>query len=711
MRKIVLFIGMCLLLCGCVTRTKDSLLVPDVAEKESVEEEKTEEVIGTESAQVNKVYLEKDDYKKLVGSVSELVYMTNAVTFQELEQNPDSSMYIMDYAFGMYSVLPINAPVAISGDPNGILAPENSGVTCYTLPEEDVYWVFQNVFGLENMTISEFRKIEYFEQGLCSNFYVQDGLVYYCSEDESWVSWGEKLIAGMSMDNGDMYFKVKGYDMYQGEFDFYVLATLKELENGERFWRFKQAGKEPISIEAGGSEIVYFDQPFDDSFEDIYITFLWEEVRGNQSINYGNSQNGVINQSSVRFLPVYINDDDIPELLVSAYGSHADQAHLFTYVDGEVKELGLYGAYGGLDYLERGGKICSSYIGMGIESYAFYEFDGRETKEVATAVRHMSEDMENSEESYCHVNDVETTQKEVEKFLERENYSKYVTTVYDDYYDMDLLTIAAVLKKYDGVSDNTKLEWIKEGTSIPLPKKLEADSTLSDSSNNEDKNQSVKDLTSDEGLILAAMNYFEKTNGYSAPYAAIDRVNGDGVTIHLYGDNGENLSTYDWYEVNRYTGIGTNFFGDAINIFEYELDQNQLLPESERGADGPEEAIKNMYVGSFGDSVSQRARMDIVENSDGTYGVKVSWASSAWENSVWTMTAEFEYNENLGAWILVYSDCKNVDAYYADSGEVSETVIYENGSGMLYLDKNQSVLWQDEKYGQSKACAFVKVDM
>lgn len=709
MKKIILFTGMCLLLCGCVSRSQESLTPPDTVEV--IVEEESAGGTAPEIEQEKSVYLEMDDYKKLVGSISELVYMTNAVQIQELGQNPDSYMYIMDYVFGTYSLLPINEPEVISGDPDGKIAPVDSGVTCYTLPEEDVYWVFKNVFGLENMTLSDFRKIEYLEPGLCSNYYVQDGLVYYYSEDESWVSWGEKLIAGMVLDNGDIYFKVKGYDMYQGSFDFYVLTTLKELENGDRFWRFKQAGRDPISIEAGTSEIVYFDQPFDDSFEEAYITFLWDVVRGNQRISNEISPNGVLNQSSVRFLPVYINDDDIPEVLISDSGSHVDPVHLFTYVDGAVKGLGFYGGFGGLEYLEREGKFCSSYSGMGADCYVFYEFDGKDVKEFATAVQHMSEDMENSTDSYCYVNDVEATKKEVEEFLERENYPKYITTIYDDYYDMDLITIAAVLKKYDGISDNTKLEWIKDGMVIPLPKKAEVDPNLSVGSTNEGEKQSAKELTSDEGLILAAMNYYEKTNGYSAPRAAIDRVNGDVVTIHLYDDNGENISTYDWYEVNRYTGIGTNFFGDEINIFEYELDNGQVSKESASEKNVPDETVKNMYVGSFGDSVSQQARMDIVENKDGTFGVEVSWTSSAWENSTWTMTAELEYNEKLSAWVLAYSDCKNVDAFYADSGEMTETVIYENGSGILYLVGNQSVLWQDEKYGESKECVFVKVNM
>ena len=69
----------------------------------------------------------------------------------------------------------------------------------------------------------------------------------------------------------------------------------------------------------------------------------------------------------VRFNLCFINDDDIPELSVSAGYYHGSGADIYTYIGGEVVHVGCFGEWGSFGYVPRGGIIYSSYYGMGID--------------------------------------------------------------------------------------------------------------------------------------------------------------------------------------------------------------------------------------------------------------------------------------------------------------------------------------------------------
>lgn len=54
--------------------------------------------------------------------------------------------------------------------------------------------------------------------------------------------------------------------------------------------------------------------------------------------------------SDARFALVYIDDDDIPELVMTAGGSHLSQVYVYTYYNNFYSYLGQYGMYGTLPY-------------------------------------------------------------------------------------------------------------------------------------------------------------------------------------------------------------------------------------------------------------------------------------------------------------------------------------------------------------------------
>lgn len=73
---------------------------------------------------------------------------------------------------------------------------------------------------------------------------------------------------------------------------------------------------------------------------------------------------------------VYIDDDDIPELVVATGEAHADSAQLYTYKDGNVIDLGAYGGYSQFYYYKRSGLIASYFSNMGYYGLSVLSLNG-----------------------------------------------------------------------------------------------------------------------------------------------------------------------------------------------------------------------------------------------------------------------------------------------------------------------------------------------
>lgn len=126
--------------------------------------------------------------------------------------------------------------------------------------------------------------------------------------------------------------------------------------------------------------------------------------------------------SKGRFVLAYIDEDDIPELLIIEMPCHATSVSVYTYYDGKVTELGAYGSTGRMQFVDRKGMIVSYFMNMG-ESYSgYYQINnGKEHKLCEFRFwEHYGIDGEDIVpiEKFYEVNGVEVTQAEYE---EREN--------------------------------------------------------------------------------------------------------------------------------------------------------------------------------------------------------------------------------------------------------------------------------------------------
>ena len=109
-------------------------------------------------------------------------------------------------------------------------------------------------------------------------------------------------------------------------------------------------------------------------------------------------------------------------------------------------------------------------------------------------------------------------------------------------------------------------------------------------------------------------------------------------------------------------------------------------------------------VGYWYDMFSERAMMTVTAIPGSTdLQVQVNWASSAFEDTEWTMTATFDPETRR----LSYSDCTKTEIVLQD-GEAEEitTVVYTNGTGYFSLVEEDILAWDGAEEPDCRNCMF-----
>ena len=114
-----------------------------------------------------------------------------------------------------------------------------------------------------------------------------------------------------------------------------------------------------------------------------------------------------------------------------------------------------------------------------------------------------------------------------------------------------------------------------------------------------------------------------------------------------------------------------------------ETEQTEQNPEAQPAT--PEELAESTdYSGDYQDRVSQRAVMTVAQDGE-NLSLEITWGSSAFETSVWTMSGTLSEDGTR----VDYTDGKLTTTSYGEPSEaageektpVEELVIYENGTG------------------------------
>ncbi len=85
-----------------------------------------------------------------------------------------------------------------------------------------------------------------------------------------------------------------------------------------------------------------------------------------------------------KFALIYLDDDNIPELVIPQGHFHGAKCELYCYDGKEVKLLGEYGSWGGFGYRPESGVFSAGFINQGGESTTYYKFENGAVTELGT---------------------------------------------------------------------------------------------------------------------------------------------------------------------------------------------------------------------------------------------------------------------------------------------------------------------------------------
>ena len=82
-----------------------------------------------------------------------------------------------------------------------------------------------------------------------------------------------------------------------------------------------------------------------------------------------------LNDQNPKFCLCFIDGDDIPELVISTGDFHAAGCYVFTYADGRPVNLGPFGSFGTIQYVEKSGIIIDGLGNNGYLNETYYKLE------------------------------------------------------------------------------------------------------------------------------------------------------------------------------------------------------------------------------------------------------------------------------------------------------------------------------------------------
>ena len=212
-----------------------------------------------------------------------------------------------------------------------------------------------------------------------------------------------------------------------------------------------------------------------------------------------------------------------------------------------------------------------------------------------------------------------------------------------------------------------------------------------------DVNEQKPDTISNESISIAA----EETDTDIRPSEnAAGVYSSKSGIITLYADGTGTISFQDTVSIkwNDQVLIGEDFTypytisGDTITI-----DVDGMERSFTKGGEMPQSDINPImnFVGTYiGTYPVDRATMLVEALGDNSAKITISWAGSAWNKAVWTMSGECVLTED--SLLVSYQDstCRNVE-YNSDGTVESDTTEYTDGTGTLTF-KGNTVEWDDD---------------
>lgn len=133
---------------------------------------------------------------------------------------------------------------------------------------------------------------------------------------------------------------------------------------------------------------------------------------------------------TARYTLAYVNSDSIPELIYMEGNFRSAGAHVcICDADGKVSDIGEFGEYGNMAYVEKTGKIISFYMNQGVYFTDFYVLNGLSL--IADTYFEIDEAVLDSESDHYYVDGDEVSADEYRKRLNAMDQNAYSAINFD----------------------------------------------------------------------------------------------------------------------------------------------------------------------------------------------------------------------------------------------------------------------------------------
>lgn len=342
------------------------------------------------------------DYKTLDGEILSIVdWMSPSEEFEDLDYE-SRILQLGLYGYSFYSKVEVDPLKRID-------RPDIYNDCVYVISVGDFLKIAQYKFNLSETlfeNLDDFDSDDYDAEGWFA--YVYEDKFFFCPPSIGGNAIGyEPEIRVISEEENEAYVECNFYDYGSKNlaFSYYVIGGVKEDSQDQRFWSFTYWGDSIPYEEEASPE-------WENAYKDILYNFSGQ---GDEP----------------RFLLVYIDGDNIPELIISEGNDHVSGVHVYTYYNNSVEEVGYYGEYGSICYDEGENKFYRQFNGMGTELLSVIEIKNGKENELVSIVGCVDEYDDAPNSYYIDSNQV----SEQEYNDARQSYyeqKKHTVVTYDD---------------------------------------------------------------------------------------------------------------------------------------------------------------------------------------------------------------------------------------------------------------------------------------
>ena len=208
---------------------------------------------------------------------------------------------------------------------------------------------------------------------------------------------GAYLLKVRSRDNYENYFDYSGY----GEYDYYTVKVRMNSTGSKYPWRILSIKYDKgNSYSSGNTKKKIYADDYTEAYRQFLLKTLYDKPESFQN---------------PWFSFAYIDNDDIPELLISEGPYHVSNVLVYTYMNAEVKFVEELGIYGQFRYVERQGIVVHENSGHNTYTMSVMKIENGKSEVVWSCYEH-DEYVAATEEvnSEYYVNDIPVSEEEFE---------------------------------------------------------------------------------------------------------------------------------------------------------------------------------------------------------------------------------------------------------------------------------------------------------